>query len=128
MTELTRIQTDVVNFIDKLSLQTNNHSVEDGIRFEDSMALIEAYYVFTPCAFTNGLQINEAGANSGSCKLFSFAQIHQLTQPQTLRLFGQYYLDVLDSPEGNDHQNIRQFIINGWPGIRFSQVALKVKG
>nr|WP_264371791.1 HopJ type III effector protein [Shewanella donghaensis] len=91
------------------------------------MALIEAHYEFTPNAFTNGKQVNVAGENSGSCKLFSFAHSHQLTQLQTLRLFGQYYLDVLNTPEGNDHQNIRQFIINGWAGVSFSQSALALK-
>ncbi len=122
MTELTNTQADVVSFIETLSQTT-----AEPVRFEDTMAIIDAHYDFTPSAFTNGKQANDAGENSGSCKLFSFAQIHQLTQPQTLQLFGQYYRDVLAMPEGSDHQNIRQFMLNGWQGIEFSQVALVLK-
>ncbi|PMG48934.1 HopJ type III effector protein [Shewanella sp. 10N.286.52.B9] len=122
MTELTNTQADVVSFIETLS-----QSIAEPVRFEDTMAIIDAHYDFTPSAFTNGKQANDAGENSGSCKLFSFAQIHQLTQPQTLQLFGQYYRDVLAMPEGKDHQNIRQFMFNGWQGIEFSQVALVLK-
>ncbi len=40
------------------------------IEFSDTMAVIEANYTFTPTAFTNGKQQNDAGENSGSCKLF----------------------------------------------------------
>ncbi|MEZ9138876.1 MULTISPECIES: HopJ type III effector protein [unclassified Shewanella] len=127
MTDINATQADIENFIEKLTQQTETNKEEGCIRFEDSMALIEAHYEFTPSAFTNGKQVNAAGENSGSCKLFSFAQIHQLTQSQSLRLFGQYYFDVLDTPDGSDHQNIRQFIINGWPGICFPQLALASK-
>ncbi|WP_083698172.1 HopJ type III effector protein [Shewanella sp. UCD-KL21] len=122
MTELTNTQADIVSFIETLSQSTSEQA-----RFEDTMAIIDAHYDFTPSAFTNGKQVNEAGENSGSCKVFSFAQIHQLTQTQTLQLFGQYYRDVLATPEGSDHQNIRQFMLNGWQGLEFSKIALVQK-
>ena len=95
------------------------------IEFSDTMAVIEANYNFTETAFNNGLQSNAAGENSGSCKIFSFAQLNALSEAQTVACFGTYYRDdVLANPEANDHQNIRQFIINGWAGISFNCAAL----
>lgn len=95
------------------------------IQFNDTMAVIDANYHFTPTAFQNGNQFNAAGENSGSCKLFSFAQLHQLSSAQTLHCFGAYYReDVLSRPTGEDHQNIRNFMHAGWSGIRFDGQAL----
>jgi hypothetical protein len=100
----------------------------DNIQFEDTMAIIEALYEFTPTAFQNGDQNNEAGQNSGSCKLFAFAKLQNLDKQQTLTCFGQYYRDdVLKNPEGDDHQNIRNFMVHAWEGISFSGEALKAK-
>ena len=101
-------------FLEKLSAQPEN------IEFTDTMAVIEKNYDFTATAFNNGLQVNEAGANSGSCKLFYFAQLQNLNESQTLACFGRYYRDdVLKHLDANDHQNIRQFMVNGWLGIKF---------
>lgn len=95
------------------------------INFQDTMAVIEQHYEFTPTTFMNGRLTNQAGENSGSCKIFSFAQRHQLTPEQTLQCFGGFYReDVLKHPEGSDHQNIRQFIQHGWKGIVFAGGAL----
>ncbi|MCL1066710.1 HopJ type III effector protein [Shewanella olleyana] len=91
------------------------------------MAVIEANYSYTPSAFTNGAQNNAEGENAGSCKVFAFGTLHQLNEQQTLSLFGQHYRDVVATPEGNDHQNIRQFMQNGWEGISFSQEPLALK-
>jgi len=100
----------------------------EGIAFNDTIALIEALYDFTPTSFSNGDLLNEAGKNNGSCKLFSFARLHGLTQQQTLACFGDYYRkDVLGNPDGTDHQNIRNFMKTGWEGIRFEGEALKLK-
>ena len=35
------------------------------------------------------------------------------------QLWGQYYRDVLATPDGTDHQNIRNFMKNGWDGVDF---------
>ncbi|MBI1890468.1 MAG: HopJ type III effector protein [Burkholderiales bacterium] len=100
----------------------------ESITFDETMAAIETAYEFNPAAFTNGELINEAGRNSGSCKLFAFAQLNNLTEAQTLACFGAYYReDVLKNPDGTDHQNIRNFMKTGWRGIQFEQVPLKVK-
>jgi hypothetical protein len=100
----------------------------DSICFNETMALIDALYDFTPTAFGNGETRNEAGQNNGSCKLFSFAKLNKLTPQQTLTCFGDYYRkDVLGNPEGTDHANIRNFMKTGWEGILFEGTALTTK-
>ena len=105
-------------------LETLNAAPET-ISFDDTIAVIQQNYTFTETAFTNGTTKNEAGQNNGSCKIFAFGKLNQLTEEQTLHCFGDYYRqDVLENPEGNDHQNIRNFIQQGWPGIVFHGEAL----
>ncbi|NTS75512.1 HopJ type III effector protein [Catenovulum sp. SM1970] len=97
----------------------------ESVEFTDTMAVIDSQYRFTETAFKNGETQNEAGQNNGSCKLFAFAQLNQLSVEQTLACFGQYYrVDVLAHPENDDHQNIRNFIKFGWQGIVFDGEAL----
>jgi hypothetical protein len=102
------------------------------VEFNSVISAINTSYDFTPTRFVNGVGedtvINEAGANEGSCRVFAFAQLHQLTQAQTLHCFGDYYRkDVLGNTGGDDHANIRTFIRNGWAGIQFDHVALIAK-
>ncbi|SFR50328.1 HopJ type III effector protein [Thiomicrospira sp. ALE5] len=98
------------------------------VAFNQVIATIEHYYTFTPTKFVNGSQANEAGQNNGSCKIFAFAKWHNLDSQTTLNAFGDFYThDVLGFPDATDHQNIRQFMLHGWAGIRFSDEALKEK-
>lgn len=98
----------------------------EAIAFNDTIAVVEANYEFTPTAFANGELRNGAGQNNGSCKVFSFARLHKLSPQQTLHCFGDYYRkDVLGNPDGTDHQNIRNFMKTGWAGIAFEGEALK---
>ena len=102
------------------------------VSFKDAMAVIKESYQYTPTSFTNGLGeqeiTNEAGTNEGSCKIFAFAQLQQLDQQQALSLFGDYYQDVLNDPNGTSHQNIRNFMQYGWAGIQFNaQNTLRMK-
>ena len=98
------------------------------IIFKDIITYIDENYDFAPTKFTNGNTINEANQNNGSCKVFSFAQLKNLSKEQTLSLFGEFYReDVLKNPDGTDHQNIRNFIEFGWDGISFDGEALKKK-
>lgn len=100
----------------------------EAIAFTDTIATVEENYIFTPIAFQNGIQHNAAGENSGSCKLFAFAKLQNLSQEETLACFGAYYFeDVLKNPAGTDHQNIRNFMIHSWDGIKFEGEALKLK-
>ncbi|SEG06449.1 HopJ type III effector protein [Algoriphagus boritolerans] len=100
------------------------HSSES-ISFSEVISHVDANFDFTPTRFTNGNAVNEAGQNNGSCKIFAFAKLNNLTEKQILALFGDYYqLDVLGNPEGSDHQNIRNFMKSGWKGIRLEGKAL----
>lgn len=95
------------------------------VAFNEVIETIDSHFTFTPTAFQNGNTKNEAGQNSGSCKLFSFAKHYNLNKESTLACFGDYYRqDVLKNPEGTDHQNIRNFITFGWEGINFEGEAL----
>ena len=97
------------------------------VKFADVIAFIDANYAHTATAFQNGAQHNAADQNQGSAKVFSFAQLNQLTQEDTLSLFAEHYQSVLDTPDATDHQNIRQFMLNGWDGIKFEGTALVAK-
>lgn len=98
------------------------------IEFSDTMAIIDNNYSFTPSAFTNGDTMNEANQNNGSCKIFAFGLLNNLSAEQVLACFGAYYReDVLQNPEGDDHQNIRNFMVSGWNGIKFDSQALSPK-
>ena len=108
--------------------QTLLAQLKDGsAKFADVIAFIEARYQHTPTAFQNGAQFNAATENQGSAKVFSFAQLEGLNQADTLSLFAEHYASVLATPEGTDHQNIRQFMQNGWDGVKFEGQALSVK-
>lgn len=112
----------IKKFVDQIQ-----HSPET-IEFSDVIGAIDEMYDFAPTSFQNGETFNEAGKNSGSCKLFSFAKMQHLTENQTLACFGAFYRnDVLENPAGTDHQNIRNFIKFGWDGIKFEGQALKEK-
>ena len=110
----------ISEFINKLNTQA------ESINFEDTMAVIDANYNFTPTAFRNGDTQNATEQNNGSCKVFAFAQLNNLTEELTLQCFGDYYRkDVLQNPQGSDHQNIRNFIKTGWAGIKFEDSPLE---
>jgi hypothetical protein len=96
------------------------------ISFSDTMEVIESNYTFTPTAFSNGNLTNEAGQNSGSCKVFAFAKKVGLTKQETLACFGTYYFDeVLQEPKGDSHKNIRNFMKTGFEGLNFDGKPLK---
>jgi len=98
------------------------------IEFSDTMAVIEENYTFTPSSFVNGDTINEANQNNGSCKIFAFALLNNLSAEQTLACFGHYYRDdVLKNPKGDDHQNIRHFMQSAWDGIKFASAVLTLR-
>lgn len=95
--------------------------------FSEVLQFIESRYKHTPTAFKNGEVENAASQNQGSAKVFAFAQLNGLSIEDTLYLFAEHYKAVLDHPDATDHQNIRQFMTNGWPGITFEGVALVPK-
>lgn len=100
---------------------------ENSITFKDVLDFIETRYTHRPTAFKNGAVYNEATQNQGSAKVFTFAKLHGLSEADTLYLFAEHYRAVVNSPQGTDHQNIRQFMLHGWPGIVFEGEALAAK-
>ena len=103
------------------SLKTNS------LPFTEVIAFIEKYYQHQPTAFKNGDTFNDATQNQGSAKVLTFALLNQLSEEDTLYLFAEHYQAVLANAGGTDHQNIRQFIVNGWNGIVFEGEALVAK-
>jgi HopJ type III effector protein len=100
---------------------------DNSLPFKEVIEFIETYYQHQPAAFRNGEVYNEATQNQGSAKVFTFAQLNGLDKEDTLYLFAEHYQSVLNNPDGTDHQNIRQFMIHGWPGIVFEGQALLAK-
>lgn len=96
----------------------------ESINFQNVITIIDENYDFTPTTFKNGNQLNNAGENNGSCKIFGFAKLQHLSKEETLLLFGDFYKDVLQTPEATDHQNIRNFMQFGWDGIQFEGTPL----
>lgn len=95
------------------------------VAFSETIELIETHYDFTPTAFINGDLKNQAGENSGSCKVFAFAKTQSLTKQQTLACFGVFYFEeVLNDPTGTSHQNIRNFMTHGFDGLTINGTAL----
>jgi len=106
----------------------NLQALPESIKLQDTMAVIDTVYAYTPTAFTNGDLVNQAGENEGSCKLFAFAKLNSLDEENTLACFGAYYReDVLQNPDSDSHQNIRNFMKTGWVGITFDDDVLVAK-
>ncbi len=98
------------------------------VAFSETIEVIEAHYDFTPSSFVNGDLKNEAGENSGSCKVFAFAKTQSLSKEEALACFGAYYFEeVLNDPTGTGHQNIRNFMNNGFDGLTINGTALTEK-
>lgn len=100
---------------------------DNSLSFKEVIEFIETHYHYQPAAFRNGELRNEATQNQGSAKVFSFALLNKLDKADTLYLFAEHYQSVVNNPGGTDHQNIRQFMINGWQGINFEGTALTEK-
>ncbi len=102
--------------------------VPERLEFDTTMAVIDDWYDYNPVAFQNGALVNAVGENPGSCKLFAFARLQNLTEQETLACFGRYYReDVLQNPDADTHPNIRNFMSSGWAGIAFDGAALTPK-
>lgn len=117
------LQKDMTEFRSRLETGDN--------LFSETLAIVEKWYDLQPTAFTNGLDDqaakNEQGINEGSLKVFALGRLNGFTPEQALKSFGEHYRDVLATPDGTDHQNIRQFMRHGWAGIQFEQAPLSLK-
>lgn len=98
------------------------------IDFNETIETIDQYYDFQPTSFQNGPLSNGVNENNGSCKIFAFAKLHDLSDALTLHCFGDYYRkEVLQHPGETNHQNIRQFLKTGGSAISFEQMPLSLK-
>lgn len=99
----------------------------DEIQFADVLAHIDSQYTHTSTAFKNGNQYNAGTENQGSARVLFYAHLNNLSKEETLSLFAEHYQNVLDNPDGTNHQNIRQFMQNGWEGVEFEGTVLMPK-
>ncbi len=83
------------------------------------LQIIDQFYESGLIEFKNGDIVNKQGENEGSAKVLSYAALSNLDKETTLKLWGQYYRDVKANPDGDDHQNIRNFMKYGWEGVPF---------
>jgi len=102
-------------------------SKSNSLAFATVLEFIDNHYQHQPTAFKNGEAHNEATQNQGSAKVFTLAKLNGLSKEDSLYLFAEHYQAVLANPDGTDHQNIRQFMIYGWPGVIFEGDALLLK-
>lgn len=112
---------NIQQFIDKLKTEPSK------VIFSETMQVIDDNYSFTPTAFINGAIKNDAGQNNGSCKLFAFAKLQNLTKEETLVCFGEHYQNVLEDENGTSHQNIRNFMKTGFEVLVFDGEVLVLK-
>lgn len=97
------------------------------LQFQEVLDHIAEQYTYSPASFQNGSLKNLATENQGSAKVFYFAKLNNLSETDTLKLFAEHYQNVLDNPTGDGHQNIRQFMANGWAGVAFEADVLANK-
>lgn len=97
-------------------------------RFADTLSFIAAHYRYQPSAFRNGEVENAAGQNEGSCKTLGLALLEELDLQQALLCFGEHYRDVLATPHGNDHGNIRALMLGGLNAVQFERTPLERLG
>jgi hypothetical protein len=103
------------------SLQSGQHE------FATTLTFIEHWYEFTPTAFDNGPVHNTEKQNQGSCKVLALAELLQLSDEQTLLCFGEHYRDVLDTPDVDNHHNLRRLLRDGRSDVHFDQFPLQAK-
>eukprot|EP00531_Pseudo-nitzschia_arenysensis_P011447 CAMPEP_0116132966 /NCGR_PEP_ID=MMETSP0329-20121206/9846_1 /TAXON_ID=697910 /ORGANISM="Pseudo-nitzschia arenysensis, Strain B593" /LENGTH=211 /DNA_ID=CAMNT_0003627549 /DNA_START=44 /DNA_END=679 /DNA_ORIENTATION=+ len=100
----------------------------DDLTFEEVMEVIDENFETGLIEFKNGDILNKQGENEGSAKVLSYAALSDFDKETTLKLWGQYYREVLADPDGDSHQNIRNFMKYGWDGVPFENgIALTSK-
>merc|ERR1712127_841363 len=111
-----------------MGFNANLEMSSDDIMFEEVMDMINEDYETGLIEFKNGDLLNAFGENEGSANVLSYGALSDFDKETTLKLWGQYYRDVLATPDGTDHQNIRNFMKTGWEGVPFENgIALTKK-
>merc|ERR1712003_214908 len=100
----------------------------DDLMFEEFVEMVDESYESQLLEFKNGDIVNKPGENDGSAKVLSYAALSNFDKETTLKLWGQYYREVLNDPDGDSHPNIRNFMKTGWDGVPFENgIALTKK-
>mmetsp|Transcript_25270 Transcript_25270/g.38316 ORF Transcript_25270/g.38316 Transcript_25270/m.38316 type:complete len:227 (+) Transcript_25270:56-736(+) len=89
------------------------------LKFEEVIEVIDTHFEYGLIEFKNGDIVNKQGENDGSAKVLSYAALSNMDKDTTLKLWGQYYREVVADPDGDSHQNIRNFMKYGWEGVPF---------
>lgn len=96
-------------------------------QFADTLAFVSTWYDFTPTAFSNGDVHNNSQENQGSAKVIALATELGLSRQQLLYCFGEHYREVLATPHGNNHFNLRRLQRDGHTNVCFDKFPLKRK-
>lgn len=97
------------------------------LTFKEIIAFIDENFEYKASSFKNGMLMNAENENQGSAKILYFAKLNNVSVEDTLKLFAEHYQAVLDDKEGLSHQNIRNFMQNGWEGVVFEKEILQLK-
>jgi len=89
------------------------------VEFDEVIGAIDQCFDFFGTKFVNGDLVSASSENAGSSKILSLAKMFELTTEETLACFGKYYRDVLDTPDGTDHGNIRNLMKTKLEGVTF---------
>jgi hypothetical protein len=97
------------------------HRSPNSFAFSSVMDMIKKHFDQREVKWSNGETTNDAGQNAGAAAVYSLAAMAGLDEKRALELFAEHYRDVLNTPEANDHANIRNFMVHGWKGIDFME-------
>jgi len=89
------------------------------MKFSDTQDLINKDYNYEANGFTIGDIYNDKNSNQWSGRILSYAIINKLNTIETLKLFGEYYQEVLDNPNADSHKNIRALMKYGIESAKF---------
>ena len=112
----------IIRSYKSLDNPTNINKIEmsgDDLMFQEFIDMCDEQYEDGLIEFKNGDIVNKPNENHGSAKVLSYAALADFDKETTLKLWGQYYRDVKATPDGDDHQNIRNFMKYGWDGVDF---------
>jgi hypothetical protein len=88
-----KLRYDSKLFFRKIKTNSAKHHIQETIAvIEENYTFLQQHLKMEYCTMQ--------GENSGSCKLFAFAEMQNLSEAATLSCFGAYYQeDVLGDPE-----------------------------
>ena len=97
------------------------------LRLSAILAVIRMFYLIEPQEFEVGSYHNALGDNLDTLAIIGYAEVHHLTDSETLAMFCEAYTEVLNSPDGDNHPNIRAFMDVGHKGFRLKFFPLQLR-